>query len=112
MGLFPLADTNICLSSDPARDRAAPVRWRVTRADIVWWRRSALPTMDPTAVLPISSSDDTLSPSQARRPRTGRPARSASAARCIRRVTVLRSPHRTVAAIAERGPPPAASRFM
>jgi len=111
MGLFPLADTNNWLSSDPSRDRVAQVRRRVTRADVVWWWRTALPTVCPTPGLTDPSDDSTLFHHQARRPRTGSEARPASSARCIRRAAVPRSPHRTVAALAERGPPPAASRF-
>ena len=111
MGLFPLADTNNCLSFDPSRDGVAPARSRVPRADVVWWWRTTLPTVRPTAGLPTPSDDPTLSHHQARRPRTDPAARHASSARCIRRAAVPRSPHWTVAAIAERGPPPAASRF-
>ena len=110
MGLFPLADTINCLSSDPSRDRVAPARPRVPRAEVVWWRRTALPTVRPTAVMPAPTDDQTLSHHQARRPRTDPAARPTSPARCIRRAAVPRSPHRTLAALAERGPPPAASR--
>jgi hypothetical protein len=110
MGLFPLADTNNWLFSDPSRDRPAPVRWQVMRADVVWWWRTALPTTCPTAGTKDPSDDSTHSHHQARRPRTGPVARQASPARCIRRAAVPRSPHRTVAVLAERGPPPAASR--
>lgn len=111
MGLFPLADTNNCLSSDPSRGRVAPARSRIPRADVVWWWRTTLPTVRPTAVMPAPSDDQTHSHLQARRPRTDPVARQASLVRCIRRAAVSRSPHRTVAAIAERGPPPAASCF-
>ena len=109
MGLFPLADTNNCLSSDPSRDRAAPARARIPRTDVVWWWRTTLPIVRPTALMPAPSDDQTLSHHQARRPRTDPVARPARRVRCIRRAAVPRSPHRTVAAIAERGPPPAAS---
>ena len=111
MGLFPLADTNNCLFSDPSRGRVAPPRPRASRADGVWWWRTALPTVRSIAVLPNPSDHQTLSQHQARRPRTDPVARQASVVRCIRRAAVPRSPHRTVAAIAERGPPPAASRI-
>lgn len=111
MDLFPLADTNTCRSPDPWSDRAVAVRARVRRTDVVWWWRTALPTVRPTAGLPTPSDDDFHFHHQARRPRTRPQARPASAARCIRRAVAQRNTRWTVAAIAERGPPPAASRF-
>jgi hypothetical protein len=111
MGLFPLADTNNWLSSVSSRVRPALVRRRVTRANVVWWWLTASPTVCPTAASSDPSDDSSLIHHQARRPRTGSDTRQASSARCIRRAAVPRSPHRAVAALAERGPPPAASRF-
>ena len=111
MGLFPLADTNTWHSPDPWGDRAVAVRARACRTDIVWWWRTALPIVHPTAGLPTPSDDISHFHHQARRPRTQPQARSASAARCIRRAAAQRNSRWTVAAIAERGPPPAASRF-
>src|SRR3954447_22330987 len=104
MDLFPLADTNIRLSSDPSRDCVTPAQLRVPRTDVVRWWRSALPIERPNAGWSHPSDDYTLSHHQARRPPPGPSPPPASAARCIRRVAVLRSPRRTVAAIAERGP--------
>jgi len=111
MGLFPLADTNTCRFPDPWSDRAAAVCARARRTDVVWWWRTALPIVRPTAGLPTPSDDVSHFHHQARRPRTRPQARPASAARCIRRAAAQRNSRWTVAAIAERGPPPAASRF-
>lgn len=109
MGLFPLAYTNSCRSPDPWSDRAVAVRARARGTDVVWWWRTAMPIVRPTSVLPIPPNDDSHFHHQARRPRTRPQARSASAVWCIRRAAARRNSRWTVAAIAERGPPPAAS---
>jgi|1186.fasta_scaffold05966_1 hypothetical protein len=112
MALFPLAETMTCRSLDPWSDCPAPVRARDRRTNVVWWWRTALPTIPLTDSLPTISSDHAFhSHHQARRSRTRPPARPASAARCIRRAAGRRNSRWTVAAIAERGPPSAASCF-
>ena len=112
MALFPVADTTTCRFPDPWSDRAGPVRARARRTDVVWWWRTTLLTVRPTAGLPTPSDDDHhFHHHQARRPRIRPQARPASAAWCIRRAAARRNSRWTVAAFAERGPPPAASRF-
>ena len=109
MGLFPLADSSPFLSISSSA-RAAAWRARARRADVVWWRPTSITSTCPAAMLP-SSDDDTFPLTQARRARTGPAARVTAAHRCIRRARAARTSRWAVAALAERGPPPADSRF-
>lgn len=112
MGVFPLADTMNFIPNHPC-SHGGTARARTNgRSREAWWQAQPMTTSHRQAAAhsPIHYIARIVdSPVLTPCPVTGRPTRTASAGRYIRRALMVRTTERAVESAAERGPPSATS---